>query len=126
MSNLLTTAIRTDPALIDENVLSEFITFMGEDGDALAKDLVALYLKKTPTLIAKIEADINANDIEILKGHIHSLKGSSAQLGIIGISNVCRSIENVISLKQFKEINPQFNLLVNNYKQIEQIYAERL
>lgn len=126
MSGLFATATRTDPNLIDEKILSEFIAFMGDDGDDLAKDLVALYLKKTPALIAKIEGDILSNDMDGLKNHVHSLKGSSAQLGVVGVSEVCKSIENVLLVKQYDEIGPLLDQLVSNYRQIEQTFSERL
>jgi HPt (histidine-containing phosphotransfer) domain-containing protein len=111
---------------IDEKVLDEFKKFMGEEGEALVKELIELYLKNTPKLMANIQNDIKAEDMESLKAHVHGLKGSSAQLGVIGISSLCKKIEEVTLEGKFDEIKPLHDQLIEVYRQVAANYQERI
>ncbi|NMC86818.1 MAG: Hpt domain-containing protein, partial [Anaerolineaceae bacterium] len=79
MVTLSETLPTTLSPLVDENVLDEFIKFMGDEGADLARDLIDMYLKNSPKMLDSIHADLRTNNVDQLKTHIHTLKGSSAQ-----------------------------------------------
>jgi HPt (histidine-containing phosphotransfer) domain-containing protein len=112
--------------LIDESVLEEFRQYMGEETDDMVEELLELYLKNTPALLTLIGEDIRVNNMSTLKIHLHSLKGSSAQLGVVGISDHCRKIENVIQEENFDQLLPLFEQLLLTYQQVEKIFINRL
>ncbi len=102
---------------IDTSVLDEIKTFMGEEGESTVNELITIYLSNTPSAIARIKSDMLANDLEALKAHVHGLKGSSASIGIVGISSLCKTIEGLICNGRIEEV-PDF------YDQIEKVYAK--
>ena len=119
MSAKKKTKLVKHPSYIDETVLEEFKKFMGDEGESLVKELIELYLTNAPQLINLIKNDISSGDIESLKTHIHSLKGNSGQLGVSGIAELCRQIEDVINEGKFVEIDPLFEKLEKTYQQVE-------
>jgi HPt (histidine-containing phosphotransfer) domain-containing protein len=116
----------TDSILIDESVMAEFKQFMGDEADDMVKELFELYLKSTPGVIKTIGSDIRANDYEALKKHVHGLKGSSAQMGFLGISGLCRKIEIAVQEEKFEDIFPLFEKMLLTYKQTEKLITDRL
>ena len=83
MVTLTGTLPTTLSPLVDENVLDEFIKFMGDEGKDLARELIDMYLKNSPKMLDSIHADLRMNNVDQLKTHIHTLKGSRAQLGVV-------------------------------------------
>jgi HPt (histidine-containing phosphotransfer) domain-containing protein len=126
MNLFIDTKLISSSPFIDEKVMDEFKKFMGEEGDTLVKELIELYLKNTPKLMADIENDIKVGDIESLKIHIHGLKGSSAQLGVVGVSNMCKNIEEVILEGKINEIKPLHDQLKDVYQQVATNYQGRI
>lgn len=102
---------------IDNSVLEEIKAFMGEEGESTINELITIYLANTPATIAKIKSDMLANNLEALKAHVHGLKGSSASIGVVGISGICKSIEEMIR-------NGKIDEVPGLYDQIEKVYAK--
>jgi HPt (histidine-containing phosphotransfer) domain-containing protein len=111
---------------IDESVMQEIKDFMGEEGESTIRELIAIYLANTPPMIARIKKDLLENDLESLKAHVHSLKGSSASVGIVGISKTCKMIEELIKIGKIDEISKQFEQIESIYAQVEMDLRERL
>jgi HPt (histidine-containing phosphotransfer) domain-containing protein len=126
MNALIDVKLNATSQYVDDKVMDEFIHFMGEDGDGLAKELMELYLKNAPKMIAGIEADIQAGNMDALKAHVHGLKGSSAQLGVIGIADTCRAIENAILESEPDQIQPLFAQLQDIYQQVDIYFTNRV
>jgi len=124
MNVFIDAKLNTIPGIIDEKVMLELKKFMGEEGDELEQELIGMYLSKTPTLLSAITADLNNGDLTALKVHVHTLKGSSAQLGIIGVSNLCKHIEELISGGAFTEIPDQIKQLETLFRQVKKYYSK--
>ena len=77
------------PPVIDEEVLDELRTMLGDEVD----HLIDLFLEDTPRLIARLEAAVDGPDYEALRDTAHSLKSSSANLGAMLLSASARRIE---------------------------------
>lgn len=78
---------------VDFSVLEEFQTMMGDDGDEIVQELVAIFLEDTPDLLAKMRQGAEARDVEQIWRTAHTLKSSSANLGVMELSSLCREIE---------------------------------
>ena len=126
INNFTPTKLVLNPPYVDEKVMDEFKKYMGDDGDSMEKELITLYLTNTPKAINLIGQDMKTGDIESLKAHVHSLKGSSAQLGVTGIATLCRNIEDAILEGKFVEIEPIFDRLEEIYPQVESIFKNKL
>lgn len=125
MVTLTGTLPTTLSPLVDENVLDEFIKFMGDEGKDLARDLIDMYLKNSPKMLDSIHADLRTNNVDQLKTHIHTLKGSSAQLGVVGVASLCRSIEDVILEGRFSELDDLICQLDETYSKVTDYYSQR-
>jgi len=125
MVTLTETLPTTLSPLVDENVLDEFIKFMGDEGKDLARDLIDMYLKNSPKMLDSIHADLRTNNVDQLKTHIHTLKGSSAQLGVVGVASLCRSIEDVILEGRFSELDDLISQLDETYSKVTDYYSQR-
>ncbi len=113
-------------SFVDDNVMDEFKRFMGEEGDPLAKELIELYLQNAPKMIADVEEDIHSGNSEALKAHVHGLKGSSAQLGVTGIADACRAIEDAILEGETDKIQLLFTQLQKIYRQVVVYFTNKL
>ena len=77
------------PPVIDEEVLDELRTMLGDEVD----HLIDVFLEDTPRLIARLEAAVDGPDYDALRDTAHSLKSSSANLGAMLLSASARRIE---------------------------------
>jgi HPt (histidine-containing phosphotransfer) domain-containing protein len=126
MNALLDTKLTLHSLYVDDSVMDEFKRFMGEDGDSLEKELIVLYLKQTPKLVADINNEIRDGKIDALKVHIHSLKGSSGQLGVTGITDYCKDIEEALRQGNLIEADRLIIKLKEVYRQVEEFFTAKL
>jgi HPt (histidine-containing phosphotransfer) domain-containing protein len=64
------------------------------DGDrSLVAQLFDMFLSDTPGRIARMRAAVGSADATVLKSEAHSVKGSAANLRVIGIAAVAEQIE---------------------------------
>jgi len=80
-------------ASLDTSVLQEFVTLLGEEGRDSAKHLIELYKNGTPGLVAQIEQASESKNLDELLRLLHSLKGSSSQVGARRMEQLCSRLE---------------------------------
>jgi CheY-like chemotaxis protein/HPt (histidine-containing phosphotransfer) domain-containing protein len=82
--------------ILDKKVLDDFMTLLGEEGNEGVAQLIELYKAGTPVMIHKIEAaSANNNKDELLK-QLHTLKGSSSQVGATRLEQLCGRLEVLV------------------------------
>jgi HPt (histidine-containing phosphotransfer) domain-containing protein len=111
---------------IDDTILNEIKEFMGEEGEATINELLSIFLNNTPKAILRIGDDIKSGDLQALTAHVHGLKGSSAAVGVIGISNICRAIESELRESRTSELGALYEKILGVYKLVEIEFRERL
>jgi PAS domain S-box-containing protein len=84
--------VSVDSPAIDPQVLHNLREYDDED-DPFVNILIQDYLADTPQKIAQIQRAIKTQDIQGLKEVSHTLKSSSAQLGAITFSELCKELE---------------------------------
>lgn len=93
--------------------------------DGLLLRLVNLYGEESPKLIAQIETAIDERNLPDLEMAAHTLKASSAQLGALRFSVICRKLEFIGSgdspFDQASDLCPLLNSQLS--KVMEQLYA---
>ena len=77
---------------IDETAYAETLAMVGGDVGFLA-ELIAEYRSDGTTRVADMRAALAAGEAEDLRRAAHTLKGSSASLGAVGLADACRAIE---------------------------------
>ena len=77
---------------IDDAILDQLLETVGGDTSFLA-ELIASYLSDSPQLLAEMGKSAAGGDAASLRRAAHTLKSTSASLGAIRLSAVCREIE---------------------------------
>jgi CheY-like chemotaxis protein len=85
-----------DFPILDESVMRDFMSLMGDDNKESARHLVDLFKSGTPGLIEQIEnASDKKNKDELLRA-LHTLKGSSSQVGGKRMEQFCARLEVLV------------------------------
>jgi CheY-like chemotaxis protein len=77
----------------DPQVLDELAGELGEGSDEILVGLIDTYLNHTPTLFAAIDQALPINDLTAIHRAAHTLKSSSANLGLIHLSKISEQLE---------------------------------
>ena len=81
-----------DAPVLDHAVLDELRASIGDD-DAFMVELVETYVSEGETNIAGLLAAAAAQDCAAIVRPAHTLKSTSASLGALRLSAICRAIE---------------------------------
>jgi len=105
----LSPELATKEMTIEKLVNFKYLKEFADGDDTFIKNMVAVFLEKTPETMALI-LELNKNDdIKTLKEEIHKLKSSISLLGVIKASESINSIEkeleiNPLGLKRKEEV----------------------
>lgn len=66
---------------------------ISKPGEDLVGMLINVYLDTTPPIITELKSAWSRGDRGETARHAHKLKSSSANLGLIGLSKLCQTIE---------------------------------
>jgi len=80
-------------APIDVNVLQSFRNMVGEKADLVLAEMIDCYLEDAPKLISAIAQAVAQADAAQLRHASHTLKSSSATLGAMTLSHLCKKLE---------------------------------
>lgn len=78
--------------VIDESVLDSLHDAIG---DSLGQ-IVTLYIEDVPKTINEMRAALQAQDFTTIMRHAHSLKSSSANLGVMQLSSIATDLEQLL------------------------------
>lgn len=85
----------SSPSEIKSRMMSESQKSMGEMAERLLPELAAILLEEAPLVLSQIHQAITDNDAPKVRDLAHSLKGSSASMGIIVLAAHCEALENL-------------------------------
>jgi len=86
----------TTPAelsVVDFSVLDSYVDAVGEDASGFLKDLVVTYLENAARLLQSMDDSLAKGDVETFHRTSHTLKSSSASLGAMRLSDLCKRME---------------------------------
>ncbi len=107
------------PGVFDRDALIERV--MGEE--ELARKLIGIFLEDMPGQVRSLRESIENNDAEKISWYAHKIKGSSANIGAMALSNIAAKtdeasrdgrLDEVSTL--LPELEKQYNLLVQELK----------
>ncbi len=78
--------------VIDTGALDALREMTGDD-PAFMAEMIDAYFDDTASLLAAMRAALAAGDVEVLRRAAHSLKSNSATFGALGLSRLCRELE---------------------------------
>jgi CheY-like chemotaxis protein len=90
---------------LDNSILKELLTIMGEEGKDFLIQMVELYKKEAPKTIEQMKEAKNRNDIESLLKLLHKLRGSSGQTGAVKLGNLCQTLETQLKQSVIQDLD---------------------
>ncbi len=78
---------------VDPTVLAELREEMGDEGEAMVRDLTGLFLNNSPLLLDQLRAGLAAGDAETVRYTVHTLRAPAAQMGAMHLASLCQSLE---------------------------------
>jgi HPt (histidine-containing phosphotransfer) domain-containing protein len=83
---------RASPGIIDPKVIQGLRDLGGEDEPELLAELIDIFLEDAPQRMKDITEGLTGRDFGRVERGAHTLKSSSANIGALGLSDVCRQI----------------------------------
>ena len=81
---------------IDASVIDGIRALEGEENRGLLERIINLYLSDAPRLVEGILSAAEKGETESILRAAHTLKSSSANVGAIGLSELCRKVEGMV------------------------------
>ncbi len=111
-------ALTTDTA-VDGSVLQQFVAFLGSGGANVAQELIAIYLADTPDKLHAILQGLEQRDGKEVLRLAHTLKTSSAQIGAMALSQLCRELEACVREDSVETVHELVNRITAEYARVE-------
>ncbi|MGE3389583.1 MAG: ATP-binding protein [Gammaproteobacteria bacterium] len=83
-----------EPPVLDHTPLDALRAMQRPGRPDILANVITTYLDATPRLLADMRGHLAANDHAALRAVAHSLKSSSASLGLVRLSRLCADIES--------------------------------
>jgi PAS domain S-box-containing protein len=101
---------------LDLKVMAQLKKLGGDDGGKFFRQLVEMYIKLSPALIASIRQHLESNHPEPAGQAAHKLKGSSLNVGAVKVASLCRAIEEKCIEKNTSGISSLIEQLESDFK----------
>lgn len=88
-------------AVIDEEQVEMLSSVEEDTGDSLLKELVVTFIRDNEPRFELLAQSCANRNLETLRQHAHFLCGSTANLGILRVSQLCRQAEKAMIEGQF-------------------------
>ncbi|MBI5215156.1 MAG: response regulator [Ignavibacteriae bacterium] len=98
--------------MIDQNTVAMFRSMQPAGKPSLLNELIDLYLEHSPARILDARTAFEGRDAKLLKHAVHTLKGSSQNLGAVQVGKICKEIEELLSANEWEKIEYRLNDLV--------------
>ncbi|MGK5087761.1 Hpt domain-containing protein [Bdellovibrionota bacterium FG-2] len=100
---------------IDQEALAGILELDSEQ-PGLLKQLVELFINLTPQYIAKMKTAFSENDAKKLRIEAHTLKSSSASLGAMSISALCKELQEMGDAGDIRQASEKIALLEREFE----------
>lgn len=79
--------------LLDQEKLNQLCYWQGKHNSELLKKIVSLFLQQLPKLLNGMLEAVQQEDVVVISDIAHTLKSSSATVGAVSLSSLCKQIE---------------------------------
>lgn len=111
---------------VDLSLLLGFAEVQCKDEPDLIVELIDLYLADFPQQLSAMKNSVSNADENSLKRAAHTLKGSSANLGVNGVAALCEKMQETVSSESFQQTNELIDRLEKTFTRVRLIFlAER-
>ena len=82
-----------EPPPIDRNALDIIASLQPPGSENILRKIISLYLDSSPALTKSVREAVEGADFDALHRAAHTLKSSSASLGALAFSGICKDLE---------------------------------
>lgn len=107
--------------LVDIDTLNELKEIMGDDFD----ELIAIFISDGNTQIENLRLAISTSNSDDIRRIAHTLKGSSANLGINTLSESCRVLEHKAAEDSLEDAQELLEQIISNYEAAKEALEEK-
>ena len=100
--------------IINEAVIGDLMDIMGDD----FCDLITVYLDDSPKSLRQLAKAVDRGTVPELIGPSHSLKSTSANLGALRLSELCKSLEHDARQGSAPKAAERVGRIVQLYKKV--------
>ncbi len=83
----------SDRIIIDPVAIAGLRELNPDDGDEFLREITTIFFEDTPQRLAELDQNFAKGDIEAFTRAAHSIKGSSANLGAVGVRQAAERLE---------------------------------
>ena len=109
--------IETPP--LDPSILQALRDMAGSRAPEIIAEIVDSFLEDTPHQFAQLQEAIDTDDVQKLRLSAHALRSASANLGAMGFSDLCKSLENLARSGTTQGASHYLNSLTTEYHRVE-------
>lgn len=106
-------------AIIDDSVFEDIEAMSGSQAESLIRNIIDLYLQKSPALLDDINNGAQQGDSEKLFKAAHALKSSSANVGAMEVTAIAKELEKMAREGMLEQAKQEIEHLLESYRQAE-------
>ncbi|MEQ1882661.1 MAG: response regulator, partial [Burkholderiales bacterium] len=110
-----TPATGASPCLIDRRVLSDIRSLA--PGSGLLNKVLNTYLESSASLIDEFNSSLDRGETEKMHRAVHTLKSSSANVGAMALSELCRELESEVRQGKLDRVREKTERLMRQHQQ---------
>jgi CheY-like chemotaxis protein len=111
---------------VDRSVLDGIRTLQKKGGVDVIGKIVTIFLKDAPLRVAELRRALASGDAPSVRKEAHTLKSSSANMGALGLSALCKDLEALGRDGRLDEASKTFPRLEEEYARVEAFLKEEL
>jgi len=96
----------SDSPVIDPLAIEGLRALDPDNTGAFLFEIIGIFLDDTPQRIAELDESLAAGDANRLARTAHSIKGSSSNLGAVGLRAICEKLEHQVRTNGLAEVAP--------------------
>ncbi len=104
---------------LDQMILENIRALQKEGEPSLIEKIIAIYLQTTPKLLQELRQAIDTSDADAMRKVAHSLKSSSANVGAVKLSELCKEVETLGKAGLIKGAGMVVANIEREYQQVE-------
>ena len=112
-------------ATLDDTVLEEFESMMGDEGAALVLELIEIFFEESPALLADMAHTLAESNGGGMRSAAHSLKSSAANLGAFALSESCRELEQMGQTGRLEDAEIMLKRAKAEYTYLQEILGHK-
>ncbi|MFN0243083.1 MAG: ATP-binding protein [Planctomycetota bacterium] len=105
--------------VIDMKVIQALKELGGADDPRLIYELIDIFLDDAPVQMQRIEQGLATQDIKSVERAAHTLKSSSANIGALALSSVCKQIEESARKQDVDAVKPLVSTSVQKLDEVK-------